>query len=191
MLAGDSKTDVFSQAKGILDYFDLDISFEPVDSCPSWSEENICAKVMSSGQDLGLIAKVNGEILRSLGIKKHIAVAELNFGELFKLSSGLEKKYQEIPKYPPLIRDLAFVVGRKILYNDIKKEIEGFDKLIKEVKLFDVYEGSKLGKDKKNLAFQITYRADDRTLTGEEVDRLQQRLVKKMKDKFGAQVRDF
>jgi len=82
------------------------------------------------------------------------------------------------------------VVGTEILYNDIREEIMNFDSLIKRVELFDVYQGGKLGEDKKNLAFNVIYQAD-RTLTSEEIDQLQAGLVKKLEDKFSAKIRDF
>ncbi|PIR13076.1 phenylalanine--tRNA ligase subunit beta [Candidatus Falkowbacteria bacterium CG11_big_fil_rev_8_21_14_0_20_39_10] len=192
VLAANSGIDVFSKIKGRLGLLGLDIDFEPIEDIPGWAETRQCAKIVSFSKNLGLVAKVNGPALKSLGVKKHVAVVEISFRELFNLiSTRPESRYKESPKYPSLVRDLAFVVESKMLYNDIRKEIEGFDELIKEVELFDVYEGDKLGRGKKNLAFHIVYRTEDRTLTGEEVDGLQKRLAKRMKEKFGAIIRNF
>jgi len=101
-----------------------------------------------------------------------------------------EKKYRELEKYPAVVRDLAFVVDREILYNDIKNEIENFNSLIKQVELFDVYQGGKLGQDKKNLAFHIVYQAD-KTLLSEEIDEMQKSLIGYLEKKFNAQIRNF
>ncbi|MBU2456931.1 hypothetical protein KKB73_03345, partial [Patescibacteria group bacterium] len=75
--------------------------------------------------------------------------------------------------------------------NNIKKEIVNFDKLIVQVDLFDIYQGEKLGKNKKNLAFHIKYQSLDKTLTAEEADEIQKKLIKNLENKFQARVRDF
>jgi len=99
-------------------------------------------------------------------------------------------RYKEIDKYPPVVRDLAFVVHEKVLYNDIKNEIINFHDYIKEIDLFDVFQGETIGVGNKNLAFHIIYQAD-KTMTAKEVDELQTKLIKRMEEKFEAKVRDF
>ena len=78
----------------------------------------------------------------------------------------------------------------KVLYNDIRNEILNFHEYIKEVELFDVYMGEKIGKENKNLAFHVNYQAN-KTLTSEEVDVIQKELIEKLEEKFEAKVRDF
>ncbi len=82
------------------------------------------------------------------------------------------------------------MVDANILYNDIRNEIVNFSQMVKEVELFDVYEGGKLGAGKKSLAFHIVYQAD-RTLTSKEVDKMQEVLISKLEKKFGAKIRNF
>ena len=82
------------------------------------------------------------------------------------------------------------MVNERVLYNDIRAEIANYHNFIKEVELFDVYQGKKLGESKKNLAFHIVYQAD-KTLTSVEIDKLQQGLVKRLEKKFEARIRDF
>jgi phenylalanyl-tRNA synthetase beta chain len=118
-------------------------------------------------------------------------LAEINLAELFNLIKAAgESKYKAIEKYPPVVRDLAFVVEANVLYNDINREISNFSEMVKKVELFDVYEGGKLGAGKKSLAFHIIYQAD-RTLTSEEVDKMQDVLIGKLEKKFGAKIRNF
>jgi phenylalanyl-tRNA synthetase beta chain len=95
-----------------------------------------------------------------------------------------------VPKYPPVIRDLAFVLDEKVLYNDIKEAIISFHGHIRKVELFDIYQGKQLGPGKKSLAFHVEYQAD-RTLTAEEVASIQKDLAARLEEKFGAQIRDF
>jgi phenylalanyl-tRNA synthetase beta chain len=195
LVEASSQEDVFDRLKGRLRYIceslDLEIDFEPSDIPHPWSDTNLFAKVVIDGEGIGFVSGVDDKILKSLGIKKRVAVAEINFREIFARSEGGIKSFESLNRYPSLRRDLAFVVDVKVLYSDIKNEIENFSDLVKEVELFDVYQGEKLGKKEKSLAFHITYRSEERTLQAKEVDELQQELFEKLKEKFEARVRDF
>ena len=199
ILAGEKKGETFKKVKGLVeylfDYFGLTASFESLEDQPGWADKKAATKITAKGGDkngLGLVAKLDSQIAATLNMKKEVAIAEISFKELAGpiLNKGV-KKYEKIPKYPPVIRDLAFVVGSKILYNDIKNEIENFSRLVKEVELFDVYEGEGLGENNRNLAFHIIYQAPDRTLTAEEIEKEQANLIKLLEKKFGAQIRNF
>lgn len=187
--------DVFRKAKGIADYLLSSLGLEAVYvKCgikPGWAEENVCADIIVGGKNIGTAAKLSSSSANKINIKKPVALAEINFKELFNFyrAAGI-KKYKAMEKYPPVIRDLSFVVEANIMYNDIRHEIISFSQTIKEVELFDVYEGGKLGANKKSLAFHIVYQAD-RTLTSEEVDKLQKGLIKNLEKKFGAKIRNF
>ena len=86
---------------------------------------------------------------------------------------------------------MAFVLPIKVLYSDIKKEILNFDEMIDDVDLFDVYIGENLEKNKKSLAFHITYKSMEKTLISADVDFVQDNLIKRMKEKYEAVIRDF
>lgn len=199
-VAGKTAEKAFSKIKGIAEHLvnalGLCLSFLPVSIVPGWADEKNSASINilknNKAINIGMVCGLNNAIKNNVNIKKEVFIAEINFTELFNVYNGAEaKKYQEYDKYPPVIRDLAFVVNEKILYNDIRDEIAGFSELVNKVELFDVYSGGKLGKQKKNLAFHIAYLAPDRTLTSEEVDGLQKRLIKHLEEKFEAKVRDF
>lgn len=201
-------SDVYEKVKGKLEYlFDsLSISFkyEPAETTPDWSLKSSFAKIKienngtdtsvgsARGEEIGFVSEIDKKILSSLGVKKDVAVVEVSFDKIFKtISSLLEKKYKEANKFPKAERDLAFVVDSKVLYNKIKAEIEEFNELIFEVELFDVYEGDKIGSEKRSLAFHITYLSNEKTLKSEEVDELQKKLIKNLENKFEAKIRDF
>ncbi|MDD5071827.1 MAG: phenylalanine--tRNA ligase subunit beta [Patescibacteria group bacterium] len=199
ILAGEKKEDVFRKAKGMVEYlfnyFGLAASFEFPEDLPGWADTKAAVKIISKvghKNDLGLAARLDNQAAAALNIKKEVAVVEIRFKDLVDLilAEGA-KQYERIPKYPPVVRDLAFVAEKKILYKDIKKEIEGFSGLVKEVELFDVYEGESLGEDNRNLAFHIIYQSPDRTLTAEEIEKEQEKLIKLLKKKFKAQIRNF
>lgn len=194
LLAG-SNAEIFAEAKKTIQYLmdELKIKshFSPLDLVPEWADTNECAKIMVEKRLLGTILKLNKTAASRLGVKKDATIIEISLKELYNIySTKPVMKFQEFDKFPPMLRDLAFVVAEKVLYNDLAEEIESFHELIKSVELFDVYQGDKLGQDKKSLAFRLTYQTD-KTLTAEEVDKIQSDLIKKLEEKFEAKVRDF
>jgi len=199
IMAGEKKKnrDAFSRAKGVIEYlfssFNLKVSFGPSETCPGWADKKVLARIcLGNNKDIGIVFKLDTQVALDLGIKKEVAGVEINFNELFSvIFDQEEKKYKKNIKFPPVVRDLAFVVNNKILYNDIREEIENSSELIKAVELFDVFVGGQLEKDKKNLAFHIIYQSEKKTLTAEEIDKVQVGLIKILKNKFAAQIRDF
>ena len=196
ILAADKKAGAFAKIKGIVEYLllclDFTANFAPVEIVPDWADKEVSAKIEAAKRYIGLVASLDDKIAKRAGIKKKVAIAEISLRELFNLTVKQgSKRYHEFAKFPPVVRDLAFVINEKILYNDIRDEIINFNELIMSVKLFDVYCGGKLGAGKKNLAFHITYLAPDRTLTASEADKVQQALIKYLAKKFEAKVRDF
>ena len=93
-------------------------------------------------------------------------------------------------KFPKVVRDFAFVLDRDIECEAVIKTIfDGSSKLLKYVKLFDIFESESLGKDMKSLAFQLEYFDDRRTLTEEEVDKDFWNAIEAVKFKLNAQLR--
>jgi len=187
--------DSYDDIKGVVDYLlknlNLNVKFEKCSSPANWADPIFSTQINVNGKVIGFINKLDEKIKRKINIKKETVVAEINLVEVYDLiKTNREIQFKEFEKYPPLIRDLAIVVSEKILYNDIREEMESFHKYIGGVDLFDVYQGEKIGKDKKSLAFHIVYRAE-KTLTQEEIDKIQKDLIKKLEKKFEAQVRDF
>jgi phenylalanyl-tRNA synthetase beta subunit len=148
------------------------------------------------------MSKINWRPLgnKSVGVwfgQELIGLVDAGFFELdlqkllIKLVEVEPRPFEPIPAYPPAVRDLGFVVDKSVTYKDLVEAIQKTDSLIKKVELFDVYQSDKLGKNKKNLAFRLTFQAVDRTLKLKEVDQIQSKIVKKLEDKFGAKLRTF
>jgi phenylalanyl-tRNA synthetase beta chain len=188
--------DVYRKIKGIVEFLisglNLSVYFEPGEEGKKWLADCPYSQIAVAGKNIGFALKLNLKLERELGLKKEVAMAEINFKDLLGLTLAVgEKKYKEPEKFPLVRRDLAFVIDFKIPYNKIKEEIiASGGQLIKEIGLFDVYEGEKLGKDKRSLAFHINY-GSDRTLTSAEVDEAEKKLIKNLEEKFGAQIRNF
>jgi phenylalanyl-tRNA synthetase beta chain len=98
--------------------------------------------------------------------------------------------YQPIPAYPPIKRDLAFLIDKKIVWQEIYQKIKNFDPLIKDIDLFDVFEDAKFG-EKRSLAFHLTYQSTERTLTALEVEEKQKKLIIHLNQVFKAELRNF
>jgi phenylalanyl-tRNA synthetase alpha chain len=111
--------------------------------------------------------------------------------ERVKKQLVLGKPYVEVSKYPPIVRDISFIVNKNFVpndYFDLVRDVAGG--LVEEVKLIDKYENEeKFGKDKLSYAYRITYRSVDRTLTHEEIDKIHKNLEEKTASVFDAVVR--
>jgi phenylalanyl-tRNA synthetase beta chain len=139
-------------------------------------------------------------ILEKLGIENekvnfiiktedNMAVFELDFEDLLPFLKNV-KQYKFISPYPPVKRDLAFLVDKKISWQEIFSVVKNIDPLVKEIDLFDVFEDKKFG-EKRNLAFHIIYQSDERTLKAEDIEKIQQKIIQTLKEKFGAELRNF
>ncbi|MDO8592262.1 MAG: phenylalanine--tRNA ligase subunit beta [bacterium] len=196
-LAGNESEDLFRKLKGVIGYLlkelNLEAEFEAVKAgtLGVQVDTECLAEVYANGQAIGQVMELENNSARALGLKKPAALAEISLAKLFAaVKNNPARQYAEPPKYPAAVRDLAFVVNEKILYNKVVKQIKNFSSLIKQAELFDIYQGDKLGAGKKNLAFHIIYQAD-RTLTSAEIDAIQSGLVKHLEKEIGAKVRDF
>ncbi len=198
VLAGNDPK-IFSRGKSVVTNFlisltsqNTEIAFLPTDLIIGYADEIEKAVINVAGKNIGTIAKIDANIGKVMGIKKDAVIIEMDFKDLMFLNQiQINKEYIDIPKFPAMVRDLAFVIDQKILYNDIRNEIKNWHELIKSVDLFDVYVGENLGEDKKNLAFHIIYQSNDRTLTSEEIDEIQKQLIENLEKRFEAQIRNF
>ncbi len=198
-LALSGKENLFTNLKGIISSLlknlikrDDDLEFLFVENVPTWADKRQVAKIKVLGEEIGLVALLNLDVSKNFNFKKQAALAEINFTLLSKLIFSLPPLcFKVLDKYPVLVRDLAFVVDEKILYNDLKKKINNFDPLIRSVELFDVYVGDKLEKGQKSLAFHVSYQSLEKTLSNPEVDEIQKRLIDYLIEKFSLRLRDF
>lgn len=199
LLWASNQADPFAYLKGRVNNFlqsllgaKIEVTFLPLEEELPWAIKSPAATVQVDSTQLGVIAQVNEDCANSFGLKKACVIAEIDWRVLHDLFLQTQSQgYEEPARYPALTRDLAFVVPQKILYNEIKEEIKNFSDLICEVELFDVYSGSKLANNLKSLAFHLSYKSAERTLTASEVDELQSRLVSHLENKFEAQLRNF
>ncbi|MBW2649496.1 MAG: phenylalanine--tRNA ligase subunit beta [Deltaproteobacteria bacterium] len=146
--------------------------------------------IMSGGKTIGFLGDVHPDVLDKMDIKGRMAVVfELDLRSLASLPSE-EMIYRDIPKFPSISRDVAFVVdgaieGRYILDLARKKK----ENLLEYMGIFDVYVGSGVPAGMKSLAVRFTYRSATRTLTDDEVNEVHDRLVERIVRHTGAKIR--
>lgn len=145
--------------------------------------------VIVNDLSVALCGKVSGKFADLYDIEQDVFAAVINITELKRLRAE-EKTYTEVLKYPKVIRDSAFVLDRTVDADSVIEVIkEGASNLLKNVKLFDIFESDNLGKGKKSLAFQLEYYDVKRTLTEDEVEKDFWNSINLVKKKLNAELR--
>lgn len=149
-----------------------------------------CARIMYQDTELGILGEVHPDVAEKYGIGTKCYCCELAFDQVMKHADTM-RYYKPLPKYPAISRDIALLVKEEIFVAEIEsviREIGG--KLLEKVALFDVYRGKQVQEGKKSVAFNLTYRAADRTLTDEEVVKVHQKVLEALKERLDAVLRD-
>jgi phenylalanyl-tRNA synthetase beta chain len=141
-------------------------------------------------QQVGFMGLVASKICESLDIKNEVFYAELKWDMLFDAAKRQKISLTEISKYPEVRRDLALLIDNSVNFDQLKNlAIETEKKLIKQINLFDVYQGSKLGENKKSYAISFVLQDENKTLTDKQIDKVMNNLIRVFGEKLGAQVR--
>jgi phenylalanyl-tRNA synthetase beta chain len=129
-------------------------------------------------------------LLKKFDLRQDVFYAEFNWSLLFSNLKTGDKPVAELPKFPEVRRDLALQLDHSISYAEIEKLAFATEKkLLKEVGLFDVYEGEKIETGKKSYALYFILQDDQKTLTDEEIDKVMKRLINVYTERLNAQVR--
>ncbi len=148
-----------------------------------------CAKVSIGGVDVGYLGQVHPQVAKNYGIDGEVYCAEINFTALFDLRLP-DATYTPLPKYPTVSRDLALICDEAVTVADAESVItSSAGKLLRGVKLFDIYRGTGVPEGKKSMAFSLELRADDRTLTDTDSEAVVTKVLAAVKDKLGAILR--
>jgi phenylalanyl-tRNA synthetase beta chain len=145
---------------------------------------------VSLGKDtLVEIGVVKKSILKHFGIKQEVFFADFNWAAILKLISN-KIKFAEIPKYPEVRRDLALLIDQAVTYESIYTIAKQTEKsLLKNIDLFDVYEGQNLPEGKKSYALSFSIQDSSKTLTDEQIDKIMNKLQKNFETELGAVLR--
>ncbi len=142
------------------------------------------------GKRLASFGIVTKKILKSFDIDNDVYYADLNWKELMKAIRSVKISYKELSKFPAVKRDLALLLDKNIQFAEIEKiAYETEKKLLKEVELFDVYEGKNLESGKKSYAVSFLLQDETQTLNDKVIDKIMSKLIKNLEDKLGAKLR--
>ena len=148
-----------------------------------------CAKVTIGGEDVGFIGQIHPLVAQNYDIDGDVYCAEINFTKLFDLRLP-DATYTPLPKYPTVNRDLSILCDEAVTVADAVDVITASaGKLLRDVKLFDIYRGTGIPEGKKSMAFSLELRADDRTLTDSDSETVMSKVLSALSEKLGASLR--
>ncbi|MFK8136749.1 MAG: phenylalanine--tRNA ligase subunit beta [Bdellovibrionales bacterium] len=163
--------------------------WKQLDSSPSFLHPGQTAALFFEGKIVGFIGTVHPQIKADLKIKEDVAIGEF---QLDALTRGQPKDFrtQKISKMPFVDRDLAFVCDESVSMDQLVDQIKKpAGKSLKSIELFDLYRGDKLDAGKKSLAFKLFFQEDDKTLSDEEINTIQEKIIQNVGNKLDAHIR--
>ena len=143
-----------------------------------------------AGKTLGTLGIVNHKIRKAMDIDMDVYYAELDWKALMKETKKNKVTYTELSKYPSVKRDLALLIDKSVQFAEIQKiATESERKLLKDVVLFDVYEGKNLPAGKKSYAVSFILEDETKTLNDKQIDAIMKKIQTNLEQKLGAQLR--
>ncbi len=171
----------FFTVKGVLDNLFNRLQIEEVEFVPAempFTHPTRCAVVKVKGEELGYLGQLHPDVAEAFSIDQSVTVGEFDLS-LMEKRANLVPRAVPLSRYPAATRDLAIVVSKEISAEQLEKTIrEAGGKMVSRVRLFDLYEGKQIPEGKRSLAYSITFRLENRTLTDEEVNQAQESIEK-------------
>ncbi|MEA3295904.1 MAG: phenylalanine--tRNA ligase subunit beta, partial [Patescibacteria group bacterium] len=188
--------DEFYEIKGVVDLLlnKLGISDIRYKDVAKFEDNSILqqgrqAEIRVNNTGIGFLGEISEMILRKMKIQGKVVIFDIDFEKLVKLCSE-EQIYRPVSLYPSALRDIAILVPKRIKVVDVLNKINAIGRgIIVDIDLFDIYENENLAKGKKNFAFHIVYQAKDRTLTTQEIDETQNKIIKVLEQEDEWEVR--
>lgn len=142
------------------------------------------------GKDLGILGIVSRAACGKCDLKVPVFFAELDWDALTNAAQKLGITYYDLPKTQAVKRDLALLIDTSVTMADIEKVVKDSEKkILRDVTLFDVYEGDKLPEGKKSYAITVTLRDDEKTLQDKYIDNVMNRIIANLRNRLGAELR--
>ena len=147
-----------------------------------------CAVITKDGKAIGILGELHPETLENYGIGVKAYAAKVNVTELLDIANAV-KTYKPLPKFPATTRDLAIVCDETLPVAELEKAIKkAVGNILESVTLFDVYQGKQIAEGKKSVAYAISMRSHEGTLTDEQADAAVKRVLKELAN-LGAELR--
>ncbi|SHG34673.1 phenylalanine--tRNA ligase subunit beta [Ornithinibacillus halophilus] len=180
----------FYVVKGIVDglfgHLDIPVSYDQ--AILSDMHPGRCATISVDGDVIGFVGQLHPKLEKEFDLKETY-VFDINIEHVLKVYNS-QAGYQEVPRYPSIARDVAFIVDEQVKAGDVMEIIEATGApLVKQVQLFDVYNGEHLPEGKKSLAYSLLYQDPEKTLQDDEVEESFQKVIENVNEIFNAYVR--
>ena len=164
------------------------LSFEAETANPSYHPGR-CARVYAGGTEIGVLGQIHPEVARNYGVDAELYCAELRFEAMFALKGGIPV-YVPLPKFPSVTRDIAVVCDSAIPVGKLTDCIlANGGQYLKGCDIFDVYTGHHIAQGKKSVAFSLTMRSDDQTLTDDHAEETVKAVLAALEKEYGAVMR--
>ncbi|WP_129595995.1 phenylalanine--tRNA ligase subunit beta [Anaerophilus nitritogenes] len=183
----------FYSIKGAIESLLKRLRIENIEYIPQKSNTTFhpgrCANIVYENHILGVMGEIHPDVLENYKLGTRVYVVEIDATMLMGITKP-DRIYKELPKYPAMTRDIALVVKDEVYVKQIEDiaKANGED-LLESIKLFDVYKGKQIEEGYKSIAYSLTYRAKDRTLTDEEVTKVHEKIVKTLEEELGGSLR--
>ena len=191
----DAQKGSYFQLKGYLelllrrygvDIYDLQTRPAPADLF----SEGMVYLLPGGKKELAVMGTIRPSLAKKFDIRQSVFAAEINWPVLLELISRVKVKFNELPRFPEVRRDLALLVDESVTYADLRRSaLRVAKKLLKQVTLFDVYRGDKIPAGKKQYALGFVLQDMEKTLTDNEVEKVVSKLLATFQHEFGAQLR--
>ncbi|MFI3114585.1 MAG: phenylalanine--tRNA ligase subunit beta [Clostridia bacterium] len=148
-----------------------------------------CADILVNDSVIGVFGNIHPEVLQNYGTNTAVLMCEIDVTDIFT-ACNTSVLYKKLPKFPASTRDISFVCDKNVEAGAILACIENSaGKIVEKVSLFDVFTSEKLGLDKKSMAYSITMRKENETLTDEECDNAVSNILKNLEKEFNIVLR--
>ncbi len=147
------------------------------------------ASIVIGGKKAGVVGEIHPTVCNNYSLPVKAYVAEIDFNTVFE-NIDTKKSYVPLPKFPAVTRDIAILIDDSVPVADIEDVIRSCGgKILEELKLFDVYKGNQIPENKKSVAYALTLRSSERTLTDDEMKDVMNKILKNLSEKLGAELR--
>ena len=186
------KKNLFDEARAAAEaiFRELNLEFKLVapKKIAPWLHPSRSGDIMVGGEYVGSVFELHPRTLKNFNLDCAVAAVGLNLDKLSALPAR-GKKFEPLPQFPTVERDLAFVAGKDVANAGIVAFITEQSGLLRGVELFDVYEGANLLPGKKSVAYRLTFYHEGHTLTAEEIIGVMEKIKKSLVDKWGVEFR--
>jgi phenylalanyl-tRNA synthetase beta chain len=148
------------------------------------------AQVLLKGDPVGQLGQLHPLVCEAYGVVEYpVLVADLDV-ERMQAAARSQHSVKPVSRYPAVLQDVAVVVDGDVPAAEVQAVIEeAGGRLLRDVRLFDLYRGEQVAAGKKSLAYSLTFQADDRTLTDKDANKLRNKIVRRLNGKLGATLR--